>query len=259
MIFLDIPHPPVLSSTPMNAAAQTPGLNQPPTGVECLLAAARWLIALIFIHWIIACGHALAAAARRPSGLPGADTPEDSLLVRHFGTTDRARIWPRITRALRRAAALEAQLLARRPIEQGFSLETCRAIAAEMLAICRDLGMSRGGTTALKPTPSRRRRRPCSRRSIPRMSLARARRLPSHVTVPRPAATGPPRSTPLPRSARERSAGAARRERAQPAAQTHTDTRVYPWSLSGVHTRAFFPPIPQAPIRPLIRERLTAA
>src|SRR5215472_13653412 len=117
----------------MTAAAQTSGLNHPSTGKDCLLAVARWLLALIFIHWIIAGGRALAAAARQPSGPPGEDTPEDRFLVRHFGTTDRTLIRPRIARALRRAAALEARLLARRPTVQGFSIETCRTIAADMV------------------------------------------------------------------------------------------------------------------------------
>ena len=132
----------MLYSAPMTAAAPTSGLNHPPTGVECLLATARWLVALIFIHWIIVCARALAAAARH-----GSDAPDEAFLVRHFGTADRSRILRRVTRALRRAVALEARILACRPAGQGFSVAACRAVAVEMRDICRALGMIRGKPT----------------------------------------------------------------------------------------------------------------
>ena len=123
----------------MTAAAQTSEPANPTTGAVRPLATVRWLVALLLVHWLIGCARNLIAGLQL-----GPTDPDDTFLLRHFGTTDPAVILPRVTRALRRATALEADLRARRPTEQGFSTETCRAVAAEMIAICRDLGILRG-------------------------------------------------------------------------------------------------------------------
>src|SRR5690242_14409371 len=101
----------------MNAAAQTPGLPNPPTGAVCLLAVARWLVALFILHWLVIRGRTLAAALYKSWG------PDDAFLAAHFGTTDRARILTHVTRVLHRAGALETELLARRPTEQEYPLD----------------------------------------------------------------------------------------------------------------------------------------
>ena len=200
----------------MTAAAQTSEPTNPPTGKDCLLAIARWAVALLLVHWLIVCARKLAFVLQL-----GPTDPDDTFLLRHFGTTDTAIILPRITRALRRATALEANLHARRPTEQGFSIESCRAIAAEMVAICRDLGILRGARTSV-----------IASRTAPRMR--KGKRSPSFASHPRlrgerPAAslaatcplrvaTGPPRI--IHRGDAE-------------AAVMRLATRVYPRSFSG--------------------------
>jgi hypothetical protein len=116
----------------MNAAAQTSGLPNHSTDENRLRAVLRWLVALVIIHCLIAAGRKLAGALYKPSG------PDDSFLAAHFGTTDRAQILARITCALHRAAALEDELFACHPTEQGFPIE---AIRARIVAICQDLGL----------------------------------------------------------------------------------------------------------------------
>jgi len=127
----------------MNAAAQTAGLPNASTGAERLLDLARWLVGLLIIHWIVTCGRRLAAALYKPSG------PDDAFLAAHFGTTDRALILTRITRALHRAADLRAELLARSPIEQGYPIEVRRAIGARITDICCELGLFRSARTSV--------------------------------------------------------------------------------------------------------------
>ena len=122
----------------MTAAAQTSEPTNPTTGKVRLLAAARWLVALLLVHWLIGCARKLIAGLQL-----GPTDPDDTFLLRHFGTTDTTIILPRVTRALRRATALEAELLARRPTERGFPTETCRAVGARIADICRDLGIFR--------------------------------------------------------------------------------------------------------------------
>ena len=83
----------------MSAAAQTSGLNHPPTGLDRLLSVVRWLIGY---------GKELAAAIHQRA--TEADFP---IVACRFGTIDLALILARITRGLRCAAALETALLAR--------------------------------------------------------------------------------------------------------------------------------------------------
>ena len=167
----------------MSAAAQTSEPANPPTGENRLLAVARWLLLLLLTHWIIGRGRQLAAALDQPWG------PDDGFLATCFGTTDRTRIHARITRALRRAAALETDLLARRPTEQGFPVEARRAVGAEIIAICRELGIYPG-----KPARAVRRSvRPLSRFIGEPASLTLVHPRPSPVTPhPLQVATGPP-------------------------------------------------------------------
>ena len=122
----------------MTAAAQTSEPTNPQTGAERLLAFARWLVTLLFVHFLIVRGREFAADLRQHP--TASDHPQ---FARRFGTTDLRLILARINRGLRRAAALEAELLALRPIEHGFSIEARRAIAAELIDICRDLGVFR--------------------------------------------------------------------------------------------------------------------
>ena len=190
-------------SRPMTAAAQTSGLTDPSTDKVRLLAIARWLLALLIIHWLITCGRKLAAALHR-----GANAPDDNFLARHFGTTNRDDILARVTHAVRRATALEADVLARRPTEQGLPIEARRAIAAEIIDICRDLGIFRRARTSVTAS------RAASR-------VRRAKRTPSFARPlvgsdsPTPArlATGPPPSS-------------------TKTAEVNPAARVYPWSFS---------------------------
>jgi hypothetical protein len=134
----------------MNDATQTSGLPNTPTGENCLLAIAHWLIALLIIHWVIACGRKLAAALYKPWG------PDDSFLAAHFGTTDRAQILTRVTRALHRATALQSDLFARRPTEQDFPIEARYAIRAQITDIFCDLGFfRRAAVRRCSPMPRR--------------------------------------------------------------------------------------------------------
>src|SRR5690242_7521747 len=119
----------------MTAVAHTSVLPNPSTGEMRLFDVARWLITLLVVHYIIARARRLAAALHQPYG------PDDAFLAHFFGTTDRDQILARMTSALHRAAALEHDLLARRPLEQGFSTETRSAYAAQIIAICRALGI----------------------------------------------------------------------------------------------------------------------
>ena len=122
----------------MSAVAPPSEPTNLPIGEVRLLAAVRWLVALILVHWLIGCARKLIAGLQL-----GPTDPDDTFLLRHFGTTDTAVILPRASRALRRATALQADLHARRPTEQDFSTKACRAIAVELIAICRDLGILR--------------------------------------------------------------------------------------------------------------------
>ena len=176
----------------MNAAAQTSGLTNPPTGVERLHDLVRWLIALLFIHWLTTRGRKLAADLCKPSG------PDDTFLAAHFGTTDRAQILARITCALQRAADLQSELLARSPTEQGFSSEICRVIGARITEIGQELGIyPRAAEHGCASTPTR---TPAPRRTVTagfqpaRTALARIQRAPTAARPLRAEATGPPRS-----------------------------------------------------------------
>ena len=178
----------------MTAAAQTSGLNNPPTGVDRLLDLARWLVALLFIHWLIAVGRDLA------------DVPDEALPARRFGITDVPLIRSRIARGLRRAVEFEAELLAH-PIQRGMPESVRRAIAATLIDICRDLGIFR-------PASSRAIRRTSLHRRVFH-SLRRFAGQPARLTrarpTPSPTATGPP---------------------ARLTAEITSATRVYPWSFS---------------------------
>src|SRR5690348_13735705 len=160
----------------MTNAAHTSGLPNPSTGEMRLSDVARWLITLLVVHYIIVRARVLAAALHKPYG------PDDAFLAHFFGTTDRDQILARMTRALSRAAALEHDLLARRPTEHGFSAETRGAYAAQIIDICRALGMLPARPKAARPTNSP---SSCGRglgpRSGPRMGGGVA-----------PNATGPP-------------------------------------------------------------------
>src|SRR5690242_16772166 len=98
----------------MTAVAHTSVLPNPSTGEMRLFDVARWLVTLLVVHFIIARASRLAAALHKPYG------PDDAFLAHFFGTTDRDRIFARMTRALHRAAALEDELRARHLLEQGF-------------------------------------------------------------------------------------------------------------------------------------------
>ena len=170
---------------PMTAATQTSEPANPPTEVVRLLAAARRLVALLLVHWLISCARNLIAGLQL-----GPTDPDDTFLLRHFGTTDPAVILPCVTRALRRATALEADLHARRPTEQGFSIEACRVIAAALIAICRDLGILRARSirTIARRTHRRifhrLRRTPTARRSQARSIGPLRGPIPSRATGP---------------------------------------------------------------------------
>ena len=162
----------------MSAAAQTPGLTNHSTGAERLLSVARWLVAIILIRWLILRGRELAAHLE-PHAAAG------------------------VIQAVRRAVALEAELLAIHPAGPEMAdIAHRRAIAAVIIEICRGLGIFR---PLAAPAPRRRRIGPRSgsRRghhpSILRMSPDQARLPPS------PAATGPPRGPHLARYAHGRS------------------------------------------------------
>ena len=175
----------------MSAAAQTSGLNDnPTTGKDCLLAAVRWLVTVMLIRWLIVRGHALTAAIHRRSA-----TPADAVLIRRFGTADITLILDRISRGLRRAAALEAELLAIRPTVQSAMADIARrrAIAAVIIDICGDLGIFRARPApAMRRSTTRRARRiPSYARSIHRNAAAPA--VMRAASSPRARATGPPR------------------------------------------------------------------
>ena len=135
----------------MTAAAQTPGLTNPTTGKDCLLAFARWLLVLIFVRLLIYRGMELAATFRRhPAAF------DRSLLSRRFGTTDLTRIVAGITRARLRATALEARLLATGSIEAMADIARRHAIAEEINEICAGLGILRTRSTrAARQAPQR--------------------------------------------------------------------------------------------------------
>jgi hypothetical protein len=198
----------------MSDATQTSGLPNTPTGENRLLAFAHWLVALLIIHWVITCGRKLAAALYESWG------PDDSFLAAHFGTTDRAQILTRITRALRRATELQADLFARRPTEQGFPIEARYAVRAQITDICRDLGFfprAHTSVTASRTAQMRSPRAPRLRGEWPTPSLA--------ATYPNlRAATGPP--------AKIHRGGAE-------SAEMSLATRVYPGASPGAHPRLF--------------------
>ena len=170
----------------MTNAAHTSGLPNPSTVENRLFDLARWLITLFVVHFIIARASRFAAALHKPYG------PDDAFLAHFFGTTDRDQIFARMTRALHRAAALEDELRARRPIEQGFSAETRQAFAAHIIDICRELGFFPSERPASRPLRTIRRGRfqTCPYHATP---TAPARRI-SSAACPglRAGATGPP-------------------------------------------------------------------
>ena len=121
----------------MTAASQTAGLNNPTTGAERLLAVTRWVIILLFVHWLIGRGRKLVATLHQR-------IPESDLA--------------RINRGLTRATALHAELLALRPTEGALDdIARRRAIAAVVIEICTDLGIFRGKRTTgiAKDSPRR--------------------------------------------------------------------------------------------------------
>lgn len=197
----------------MTEAVQTSGLTNPPTGKERLLAIARWLLAFLFAHVLIIRARELTAILRRHPG-----SLDDTVLARRFGTTDRGQIQTRVTRALRRATALAADLLARHPAGQGLPLASSHAVVAEIIAICRDLGIP------LRARPAAARAISMSRRVFhPARATRTARRSQACPAIP-PLATGPPGIGTGGFQTRPDSAA--------------TTTRVYPWSFSG-RTPAF--------------------
>jgi len=205
----------VLYSSPMTNAAHTAGLTNPSTGENRLFDVARWLITLLVVHFIIARARRLAAALHKPYG------PDDAFLVHFFGTSDRDQIFARMTRALGRAAALEDDLLARRPIEQGFSNETRSAYAAQIIDICRALGFFRAKPIA----PRAKRTHPIVGEDFKPAPATRTRIQRTAIT-----ATGPP-NVHLSRATREPApvldpGGAANSALSEP-------IRVSPWSFSG--------------------------
>ena len=177
----------------MTAAAQTSEPTNPPTGVERLLDVARWLVFLLIIHWIVARGRELADALDWATG-----GPSDTFLARSFGTTDRAVVLTRITHILRRAAALQAELLARRPTEQGFPIEARRAIGAQIIDIGRDLGIFRRKSTATLARNAQPRFFAWTF-GVPAIAAAPAAIPQLAFSLLRILATGPPQRTPSPR------------------------------------------------------------
>lgn len=110
----------------MTAAAPAPDLTNPSTAAVRLLAALRWFVLLLLIHWLIAGGRKLSVALRQ-----GTAHPDFPLFTRRFGTADPAVIRARITRGLRRAIDLEAELLSTGPTDQRLAdIAHRRAIAA---------------------------------------------------------------------------------------------------------------------------------
>ena len=133
----------------MTATAQTSGLPNPPAGADRLLAVARWLVLLLLLRWLTVRAQKLAAILQNGSpAWPGLRASTADL--------------DRIHRGLHRLAALEADLLARRPTEQGLPIEARRAIAAEVIDICCDLGIfgPARATAAATTTPRRTASRP---------------------------------------------------------------------------------------------------
>ena len=187
----------------MTDAAHTSGLPNAPTGENCLLAVVRWLVVLYTLHSLIACGRKLAGALFKPSG------PDDSFLVAIFGTTDRARIFARLTGAVRRAGELQSMLLAHRPTEHGFPLEVRRAITAQLLAICQDLG--------ILPRGAARRCTPVSHHTVGAGLRPASTKRTCMQPIIATTATGPPAQI--------------RRGDAE-AAEMKSATRVYPWRFS---------------------------
>ena len=177
----------------MTAAAQTPDLTDRFTGKDCLLAVARWLVVVLLLRWLIARGTRIAARLHHPSV-----------------ATDLARI----TRGLRRAAALEAELLATGPTDRRMAeIAHRRAIAAEIIDICRDLGVFRGRPCGAVPKNVRRR---VFHRSRPAATLRRGQARPAIPSR----ATGPPYP--------------------HRAAHAQAETRVCPWNFSRRAPASFF-------------------
>ena len=174
----------------MTAAAPTSGLTNPPTGAVRLLAALRWLVLLLLVYWLVAGGRRLAAALRQ-----GTAHPDFPLFAKRFGTDDPAVILARVTRGLRHAEALEAALFATGPTGRRLAdIAHRRAIAARIIDIGRDLGVFRAAPTRASNLAQRW-----------LASLAFAMPSIAAETPPgfaHPASTGPPQSTPRPRSGR---------------------------------------------------------
>jgi hypothetical protein len=124
----------------MTAAVQTSGLTTHSlTAAVRLLAGLRWLALLLLINWLIIGGRRLAAVLRK-----GAAHPDFPLFAKRFGTDDCAAIRARVTAGLRRATALEAELLATGPTDPRLAdITHCRAIGAQIVDIGRELGVFR--------------------------------------------------------------------------------------------------------------------
>jgi len=120
-----------------------------------------------------------------------------------------------MTRALSRAAALEDELRARRPIEQGFSNETRQTYAAQIMDICRALGFFPSECPASR-TVRRGRFQTCPYTATPTPPVRR-RSTTAVCRSLRAGATGPPVRL--------------HREDAD-IAEIKPPTRVYPWSFS---------------------------
>ena len=176
----------------MSAAAQTPGLTDPFTGKDRLLAVARWLVCLILLRWLILRGQKLVATLHHRIAAP-----------------DLARI----DRGLRRAIALHAEMLAIRPTEGELDdIGRRRAIAAVIIEICTDLGVFRARPGSATAKNARRR---VQSRSYPQTP---------HLARPAAEVAFVANSD----AARARDGPHTRKPRNSDA----RSTRVYPWSFS---------------------------
>jgi len=186
----------------MNDAAPSPGLTNPTTAALRLLAALRWLVLLLLIHWLIAGGRKLAAALRQ-----GAEHPHFPHFAKRFGTDDPAIIRDRIAGGLRRATALQAELLATGPADPRLAdIAYRRAIGAVVIDIGRALGVFRDAPARIVRRNSNLVPRPLFPFTAEPAILAAPATCAQPSACPglRAGATGPPQRTPLSRNARER-------------------------------------------------------